>query len=413
MKQTLTRTKTFTAKFLSPTHIGTEERLDNHEFIYEGGKLFRFKVTPILERMGDEQVEDFVEGGLEGIKEWLRRSGLWEEARLYETGLVRQPNWFREPIRPFIADPLFRPYIPGTELKGAIRTAVVWWLIKKSGEKGKLQQRVGKREREGQVEEERDRRWAGQWLEQTLLGEDPNHDLLRALRVQDSTPVSPKRLKVFPVLIVVMTNGGLRWLQSPRREGRPSQYTDDQNQAVANFCECLDGSAPEILVTVTEDAFLLAGKVRVDEREVLVPSGLGWEEVSLQALVGWEQACNELAQEIAEKEKRWWERASSVSKSTSAKILAATMERFYDDLSRQIRTESQKGAVFVNLGWGSGWRSKTVTEVFGDETVQWVVNKYGLDRGARSRPFPKTRKVVWLGGNSFLPMGWMKLVPKG
>lgn len=92
-------------------------------------------------------------------------------------------------------------------------------------------------------------------------------------------------------------------------------------------------------------------------------------------------------------------------------MLAATMERFYNNLLRRIQSE-RDGAVFINLGWGSERRTKTVTEIFGDETVQQVVSKHALDRSARSKPFPKTRKVVWLGGSEFASLGWVKFVPK-
>lgn len=411
MTQQLVQTQTFTVNFLSPVHIGTGEQLDNHECVYENGRIFRFRITPILERMNDHQLAQFVDNGLEAVKDWLRKSGLWQKFRLYESTLPRQPNWYREPIRPFIADPFFRPYLPGTEVKGAIRTAVVWWLLKNSN-KGRLKNLVGKRKRNNQVEDEKDRRWAGQWFEQTLLGTDPNHDLLRSLRVQDSTPVSPQRLKVFPVLVVIRTNTGLRWLQSPRRGNQRSQYTDDRNQAVANFCECLDASVVGVTLTVTEDKFLQGGRVRKDETELVVPEELMWDDEGLRAVEDWQRACNEFAREVAEKERSWWQQVKTGSRNLGTQMVAAMMERFYENLLKQIQVEAGK-AVFINLGWGSGWRTKTVTEEFGDETVQEVVNKYGLDRGAGSRPFPKTRKVVWLGGNEFVPMGWIKLVPRG
>jgi len=411
MTQQLVQTRTFTVNFLSPVHIGTGEQLDNHECVYENGRIIRFRITPILERMNDHQLAQFADNGLGAVKDWLRKSGLWQKFRLYESTLPRQPNWYREPIRPFIADSLFRPYLPGTEIKGAIRTAVAWWLLTNASDKNRLRQIVGKRHRNNQIEDERDRRWAGQWLEQTLLGADPNHDLLRSLRVQDSTPVSPQRLKVFPVLVVIGINAGLRWLQSPRRGNQPSQYTNNQNHAVANFCECLDASVRGIAIAVTEDKFLQEGRAKRDEREVLVPRELRFSKESLEAAANWQKACNELAKEIAKRERDWWRGAKTESSGISLQTVASAMERFYENLLGQIQTESEQ-AIFLNLGWGSGWRMKTVTEVFGDETVREIVRKYNLDRGARSRPFPKTRKVAWLAGNQFAPLGWIKLVPE-
>jgi CRISPR-associated protein Csm5 len=251
---------------------------------------------------------------------------------------------------------------------------------------------------------------AGQWLEQSLFGSDPNHDILRSLRVQDSTPVEPERLKVFPVIVAVRTNKGLQWLQSPRGGERRSRYTDDHRQAVANFCECLDGSVSGVKLTVTSDTFLSDSEIERGEVKLSVPEELGWEETKRQAVNNWETACNELAREVAESERNWWKEVKDMIRDIGVKTVAAKMEQFYDELSNRIKAESDE-AVFLNIGWGGGWRTKTVVELFGDEAVQEVVSRYRLDRGSHSRPFPKTRKVAWRGGNDFVPLGWLKLSP--
>jgi len=406
--KTLTYARTFTVTFLSPVHIGTEERLDEHDFVYENGQLIRFRVTPILEQMDDEQLSQFVENGLEAVMDWLRQTELWQRAKVYQSPVTRQPNWRSEPIRPFIADPLLRPYLPGTEIKGAIRTAVAWWLLRQKN-LAALRQKLLQRLPQHQPSR-RELVQAGQWLEQSLFGSDPNHDILRYLRVQDSTPVEPERLKVFPVIVAVRTNKGLQWLQSPRGGERRSRYTDDHRQAVANFCECLDGSVSGVKLTVASDTFLSDGEIERGEAKLSVPEKLGWEETKRQAVNNWETACNELAKEVAESERNWWKEVKDATHDIGVKTVAARMERFYDELSNRIKAESDE-AVFLNIGWGGGWRTKTVVELFGDEAVQEVVSRYELDRGSHSRPFPKTRKVAWRGGNDFVPLGWLKLSP--
>jgi CRISPR-associated protein Csm5 len=406
--KTLTYARTFTVTFLSPVHIGTEERLDEHDFVYENGQLIRFRVTPILEQMDDEQLSQFVENGLEAVMDWLRQTELWQRAKVYQSPVTRQPNWRSEPIRPFIADPLLRPYLPGTEIKGAIRTAVAWWLLRQKN-LAALRQKLLQRLPQHQPSR-RELVQAGQWLEQSLFGSDPNHDILRSLRVQDSTPVEPERLKVFPVIVAVRTNKGLQWLQSPRGGERRSRYTDDHRQAVANFCECLDGSVSGVKLTVASDTFLSDGEIERGEVKLSVPEKLGWEETKRQAVANWGTACNELAKEVAESERNWWKEVKDATHDIGVKTVAARMERFYDELSNRIKAESDE-AVFLNIGWGGGWRTKTVVELFGDEAVQEVVSRYGLDRGSHSRPFPKTRKVAWRGSNDFVPLGWLKLSP--
>jgi CRISPR-associated protein Csm5 len=333
---------------------------------------------------------------------------LWQRAKVYQSPVTRQPNWRSEPIRPFIADPLLRPYLPGTEIKGAIRTAVAWWLLRQKN-LAALRQKLLQRLPQHQPSR-RELVQAGQWLEQSLFGSDPNHDILRSLRVQDSTPVEPERLKVFPVIVAVRTNKGLQWLQSPRGGEQRSRYTDDHRQAVANFCECLDGSVSGVKLTVASDTFLSDGEIERGEVKLSVPEELGWEETKRQAVANWGTACNELAKEVAESERNWWKEVKDATHDIGVKTVAARMERFYDELSNRIKAESDE-AVFLNIGWGGGWRTKTVVELFGDEAVQDVVSRYGLDRGSHSRPFPKTRKVAWRGGNDFVPLGWLKLSP--
>lgn len=406
--KTLTYARTFTVTFLSPVHIGTEERLDEHDFVYENGQLIRFRVTPILEQMDDEQLSQFVENGLEAVMDWLRQTELWQRAKVYQSPVTRQPNWRSEPIRPFIADPLLRPYLPGTEIKGAIRTAVAWWLLRQKN-LAALRQKLLQRLPQHQPSR-RELVQAGQWLEQILFGSDPNHDILRSLRVQDSTPVEPEQLKVFPVIVAVRTNKGLQWLQSPRGGERRSRYTDDHRQAVANFCECLDGGVSGVKLTVASDTFLSDGEIERGEVKLSVPEKLGWEETKRQAVANWGTACNELAREVAESERNWWKEVKDATHDIGAKTVAAKMEQFYGELSNRIKAESDE-AVFLNIGWGGGWRTKTVVELFGDEAVQEVVSRYGLDRGSHSRPFPKTRKVAWRGSNDFVPLGWLKLSP--
>jgi CRISPR-associated protein Csm5 len=326
--------------------------------------------------MDDEQLSQFVENGLEAVMDWLRQTELWQRAKVYQSPVTRQPNWRSEPIRPFIADPLLRPYLPGTEIKGAIRTAVAWWLLRQKN-LAALRQKLLQRLPQHQPSR-RELVQAGQWLEQSLFGSDPNHDILRSLRVQDSTPVEPERLKVFPVIVAVRTNKGLQWLQSPRGEERRSRYTDDHRQAVANFCECLDGSVSGVKLTVISDTFLSDGEIERGEVKLSVPEELGWEETKRQAVANWGTACNELAKEVAESERNWWKEVKDATRDIGAKTVAARMERFYDELSNRIKAESDE-AVFLNIGWGGGWRTKTVVELFGDEAVQDVVSRYGLD----------------------------------
>ncbi len=86
-------------------------------------------------------------------------------------------------------------YLPGSSLKGAIRTALAWYGWQEQGIKP------------NKAELERNRKFAGRRLEKRIMGPDPNHDLLRALHIADSGPAGKDRLILLNVQ--VLTGGGL------------------------------------------------------------------------------------------------------------------------------------------------------------------------------------------------------------
>ncbi len=395
MTRPFTSTTTYGVRFLSPVHVGTEERLGVHDFLAVQGRLCRLDAGRLLSELEQApQTRDrYFTGGLPAIEQWLQQSDRLKRLSLYQCPVPRLPRQ-REDLRPFLADLLGRPYLPGTELKGAVRTAVLWRLVAAHPHKKDLGQRVGQRlNRQRQAEPQRDRRLAGQWLGQTLLGEDPRSDAFRILRVTDSTPVPLSAVKVYPILVAGRQRDGLALMEQPRSGDRPSRYSQDVSRAVANFCECLDGGVPDLRTQVELDRFLL-----------------GRWEGDVSFMERWPEACNTHSRWIAEAERSWWAQGYS-SAPAGLQQLAKAMVDFHTGLLERLQGLPD-GHVVLNLGWGGGWRTKTVGEHFGDELVRGVVRRYNLDRGSRSSPFPKTRKVCWLGGNRFVPLGWTLLVPR-
>ncbi len=394
MSAPLTVATEFTVRCLSPVHVGTEERLGGHDVLYLPGTLYRFPADRLLRELEQarEARDQYLSSGLEGrIAQWLQQGDRLRRLALYSSPVPRKPGP-REDLRPFLADPLGRPYVPGTELKGAVRTAVLWHLVSGTSDKRTLEQKVGRKQnRRGQVEEEPDRKQAGKWLEQTLLGKDPHDDAFRLLRVTDTDPAPLQAVRVFPVLVVARNRDGLGLMQQPRSGDRPSRYTDQVPQAVANFCECLHDA--ELRTRVEVDRYLLSKW----------PRDAGFVE-------RWAEACNAFSRHVAQQERAWWAEARAVAP-PALQPLATAMVQFYDRLLHTLNG-LQPGQVVLNLGWGGGWRTKTVAEAFGPTLVDRLVRRYNLDRRSGGRPFPKTRKVAWTGGQKFAPLGWVLLAPR-
>ncbi|MDR7400228.1 MAG: type III-A CRISPR-associated RAMP protein Csm5 [Armatimonadota bacterium] len=396
MTRQLVSTTTYTLRCLSPVHVGTEERLGGHDVLVLQRILYRVDAARLLTELEQarEARDRYLSGGLSQIVQWLQQGGRLKRLSVYSCRVPRDPRP-REDLRPFLADPLGRPYVPGTELKGAVRTAVLWHRISQQPDsRDSLARRVGRtRNRRGEEEDQRDRRSAGEWLEDTLLGGDPHEDAFRAIRFGDSTPVPSAHLRVYPILVTALQRDGLAAMQSPGSRSQPGRYAQDPASAVASFCECLHETDSQVRVEL--DTYLLENHQRW-RRDSFLPDR-------------WTEACNAFSRWVADRERQWWVRAAN-SAPHAMQRLAQSVASFYTDLVGRVGNLGP-GQVVLNLGWGGGWRTKTVSELFGDQVVQEMVRRYRLDRGSGSRPFPKTRKVAWVSQDRFLPMGWVVLSP--
>lgn len=383
----------YAVELLSPVHVGTEERLRHHDVLVIRDTLYRISPDRLLAELESQpQLRDrYFTGGLTEIQQWLQQGDRLHRLAIYRCPVPRAPRR-QEEVRPFLAEPLGRPYVPGTEIKGAIRTAVLWMRVGAAAEKAELLRKVGRRpNRRGEVEDERDRKYAGRWLEQALLGSDPKEDAFRLLRVADTETVPATALRVYPVLVAGRRSESLEVMELPRSGSRASRYGADPSAAVANFCEFLVDARMRTFVGL--DRYLLSRWSR---------------DVSF--LEDWPSACNSLSRHVAGREQTWWMQTLSRA-APKLRPMAESLARFYRELLGRLAQVS-RGEAIVNLGWGGGWRTKTVTEAFGEQVVSDVVRRYNRDRGSRSRSFPKTRKVAWLGGNQYAPLGWILLIPK-
>ena len=104
-------------------------------------------------------------------------------------------------IREAIKDVFSRPMIPGSSIKGAIRTTLLWDLI---GDDNKEAQNDLKE----QLQRRPNRNWAGQGIERRVLGKDPNHDLMRAVQVSDTAPISIDALEMGVAWTVTLNQHG-------------------------------------------------------------------------------------------------------------------------------------------------------------------------------------------------------------
>jgi|GEM_PF-1093582 len=264
-------------------------------------------------------------------------------------------------IIPQIKDVFDHPYLPGSSLKGAIRTALARTLIM---------------ERHIPIDVpalKPSPRFADDPLLGDLLGRNPNNDLLRALQIRDSGPTDRAALDLAQVMIYSLT-------------GRPGQLRAKGN----DFRFAVETVRPgtRFLSEIALDVFLLSGQ---NARQ------LRFANDAIAQLRGWMAACAAHGQAIIDHELDFYRRHN-------LPILAMA----YEQLAATATEATQQGGALLPIAWGGGWLGKTVGTVLDAPTTAAVRNQYRL--GRREHPiFPKSRRLIEQNNQPTLPLGWVRL----
>ena len=368
-----------TVELLSPLHIGTgTELLLDYDVVPHGSHTYRVDEEALLEHA-------LVAAEAEGAPAVNRLLAGRPAAELLAEADFADPHspLFRYvmPGTPFtrtagaqvqeqIKDVYDRLYLPGSSLKGALRTVLAWGIYTSQKRKPDLG-RLG-----------RSRSWASQPLEQDIFGRDPNHDWLRALHVEDTRPLEPEDHP--------STGSGqaltLRTVRVYPTETRDSPGLNVDVEAVERG-------------TVFQTAFT------VDE--------YGFSEDVVQKL-GWEG------------KRHWIERLPALAKEHARQRLLIEAEyyrkrngprdamRFYDQL---INTWSElpDNELIVQIGWGAGWESKTLGSGLlrtDDRAFERLLDDYHMTKERDRRPgdpFPQSRHLALRDGRPSEPLGWVHI----
>ncbi len=266
-------------------------------------------------------------------------------------------------VRPLLKTYDARPYMPGSSLKGAIRTALIDTALLAREELPDWR-KLGDRDKYAAQELERDVTGRGERPAQA-----PNYDLFRTIRIADSAP------------------GERTWLSLSNIAVWPAG-----EQGIPIDIETIDAGSV-FTSTLSIDEYLFshhAAQLNFASRRPLID--------------GLADACRTNAEaRIAH------ERGFFVERDVKPMI------RFYDELHTRLQA-LPPNAWLIQVGWGAGWDSKTIARTLRHHNqVAGVVRRYGLDRGkGRGGSFPATRHVVIDQRNTPLePMGWVEVRMEG
>lgn len=332
-----------TVSVLTPLHIGNgRELMNRYDYAIEKGRTWRINEAALLDAQDVDDPKQAETLARQPPADLLQPPDFRETSPFFRYVIQGTPRSSAKGaiLREQLKDPFDRLYLPGSSLKGALRTALAWYGWKERDLKPEIARLA------------RDRRFAAQYYERELFGPDPNRDLLRALQVSDSQPVPPGQLMVLNVRVL-------------NRDGSL-------------------GAPVEVEAVRPDTSFVLSLKV---DRALYSD----WARKHKLTLKGAEwlgklgEVVRQYTQERIGREILWLQEIPN----------ATTPLQFYRQLQESSATPSR---FLLQLGWGTGWENKTFGSHLQDDPrfMERLVKDYRLARGRRrpGDPFPRSRRLA-------------------
>lgn len=383
---------------ISPVHIGSAEReLAEDEFVKDGRFCYVVddqKLAAALREWGLSQAFSkniLSQPGRFRLYDFLRGHNRLSEADLIQiSGYCMEassPQVVPRNPKPFIRDGKMIPYIPGTAVKGAIRTAIMFSMIRRDrrgiddltqyveAELDRIDKSGGRKPSRWFID--RQKKWFAQWFTQGLLAPfyltreqkryTPQTDIMRCIKISDSlTLVDSLRLEE-AMLMSILGSGAVY----------------NKNDTVF-YLECLPAKfRVEFKLGIDQSVLALFKK---DKRRT-VPFE------SLDDIIG---MIDEFGEAQWEQERNYF----SLVRDSNEIDLSLIREFYQADYKSALR-----------VGWGSGLLGTTVDLLLPEDLRKRLRNMLFVDRGDDEAPKSRRLTIARSGRDvqAQLPLGWMML----
>ena len=377
---------------ITPVHIGSGETLNHIDGYYANGRWYHIDLGKVLAHPNADINALTSEMSQRDFRwsDYFSRHNM-DAAALSTYNILCAQSPETTDIREAIKSVDNRPYIPGSSIKGALRTALLSDLIN-NVENEQLFNDSSKhlnREIDKGAPSRRRQEYPAQEIEKSAFGKDPNHDLLRALQVSDTELLESNAMAIETA-----------WTVTLNQKDELVQKIDNGTE-YKNCVEVIQG-VKTLTFTLKIDDLLFRDR----EKDYLNFSNL--QENTLREIA---YVCNDEANILMENEQKFY-----------VKYNMSEIANRYDQLLR-LNDSLTDGAFMLQIGWGTGYRANTVTASFteGEEApvdVMKLRERYRLGRSRSNqrqpydpREFPKTRRILYRGSNPIAPLGWVKISP--
>ncbi len=359
---------------LSPLHIGSGNKiLRGFEFHFDRNRhrTIIYDMDEIFDQISNNRraIDELSE--LDG-----RNNDIHNFVRKYNLSLNHSRSFPVEchsrEILEFIRDGLGKPMIPGSSLKGSIRTVVFNFLFSQmSDDEQRRAVETGQNERRDM--------FAGRKLDSRVFGSDPTSDIMKAFAVGDSfyNKVDVK-LGICQVMSLTRDHS---WYWKKGYKHFPMSMVfeylkeDVSGNTVLNFSDFFISDHKAIRTLHFNDKIIADFSI-------------------LNSII------NNYSQKLIDSELDFFYKHDDEGK-------LSNVTQFYEMLKRQIPANSE--GCILRLGWGSGWTAMTGNYLQDfSNLLEEYRRKFRMGkRGAEV--FPKSRKIFMNRRTPQSVMGWIKM----
>jgi len=396
-------------KVLSPLHIGNGETKNKMSFFVESGNIYFIDENKLMylvnkHNLSEEFIRWISEGG-NSIDEFLKNhTNIKKELKQNSLYVLPTRGEIEGDINLHIKDSQNRFYIPGSSIKGAIRTALLYMVLKETtlSFKESLLYGVNNTDIKGilnvdkpkyvGIEIEKIVFRAGILKEKGIFYNDAKYDLLKFIHFSDAYPQEEAQFSVMPIR--TFSAASQKWMNVKK-------FANNVEVIESGELKCeMDIDMKELLhlKRIKEEKEWIGLREKFERLfdfnlEELAPHNLSkYREQIISRLC---TACNEFAKE---KRKRDLELINNkqisvckkcgtpVDKNNKCKkcnkicsrkeIQILNLERF----SEKYPKDFQKGIGVVKLGFGTGWTGTTVGTFLDEDTLVKIRKKHELGK---------------------------------
>jgi CRISPR-associated protein Csm5 len=374
---------------VSPVHIGSGNEYGLMDFVVLEGRISYINIDKVFDELKNKGTDALIL--YEAIEQYGRNFnlGLFLKNQGIDVDNVTNYNLRCKEVpqntRGFIKNAFTIPLIPGSSIKGAIRTAVAWYLLK--DRKNEVEDILNRILRE--IDEIRDRnekmkkiRWwerrIGHELENLIFygkEKDPKFDIFKSMIVTDASFESVDQLSIGKCKVLSTTGDNMMM---------PKPYDI--------FLEVLEPPVKSKIMEISLNTYFLEKKNQ----------NLGYNTNHITFLKEFPKACNEFSKAIIEYELTFFEHYN-----------LSTLKNYYENLFNMIPNTDDE--FLLRVGHGIGWLSTTLGLLLKENEglLRKLRKTFYLGR-RRYEPYflpeyPKSRKIIFDDNNPTYPMGWIKL----